>query len=235
MEASSLHSIASFARRSASGVPNNVEITDTSTAKSAPRLVGHVRKSVRRWRLELDRSHPTLGVAFPEEPVIESQPPDPIEEILPDHRPADENVIWTPGYWYFDQDEEDFVWISGLWRSVPPGRQWVPGYWNQVSSGYQWVAGTWIRGDGPVSFYPEPPQSQERGPSSVAPSANHFYVPGFQERAFATLVELRWFLSEQVEENESVRDIVRQSQMVKDDPWGIVEIDRGLGTRTTVA
>jgi ferritin len=69
----------------------------------------------------------------------------------------------------------------------------------------------------------------------VTERINTLYETAFQERAFATLVELQWFLSEQVEEEKSVRDVVRQLQMVENDPSGILEIDRELGARTTVA
>lgn len=111
-----------------------------------------------------------------DQPIVSKRPPDPIDEVLPEHRPDGENVIWIPGYWDYEQQEDDFIWISGLWRNVPPGRQWVPGYWHEVDGGYQWVPGVWMAGS--VSFYPEPPASQERGPSSPQPSANHFYIPG---------------------------------------------------------
>ena len=113
-----------------------------------------------------------------EQPVIQQKPPQPIKELLPEHKPSGNNVIWIPGYWAFDQNEKDFIWISGLWRNVPPGRQWVPGYWHEVDGGFRWVPGSWVRASANVSFYPKPPNSLERGPSSRRPSANHFYVPG---------------------------------------------------------
>lgn len=69
----------------------------------------------------------------------------------------------------------------------------------------------------------------------VTERINHLYELAFQERAFATLVEVQWFLSEQVEEEKAVREIVRRLQMVKDDPSGILEIDRELGMRATAA
>ena len=70
---------------------------------------------------------------------------------------------------------------------------------------------------------------QER---DVSEQINKLYELAFQERAFATLVEVQWFLSEQVEEEKSVREIVRQLRMVKDDPSGVLEIGRELGTRS---
>lgn len=40
-------------------------------------------------------------------------------------------------------EREDFLWVSGIWRDLPPGRQWMPGYWAEVESGYQWISGYW--------------------------------------------------------------------------------------------
>src|SRR3954467_5100809 len=64
-------------------------------------------------------------------PVIPKQPPAPIEEMPPEQKPEGEDVQWVPGYWACDDSRNDFLWISGIWRAVPPGRQWVAGYWNQ--------------------------------------------------------------------------------------------------------
>ncbi|RMF40966.1 MAG: hypothetical protein D6753_10600 [Planctomycetota bacterium] len=112
-------------------------------------------------------------------PIVKKKPPQPIEEIVPEYRPAGKNVLWVPGYWYYDDEQDDFLWISGLWRNAPPGRQWVPGYWAKVDQGYQWRPGMWVQAGGTVTFQPPPPASQERGPSSPRPSENHFYVPGY--------------------------------------------------------
>ena len=40
-------------------------------------------------------------------------------------------MAWIPGYWGWDDDRSDFLWVSGIWRNLPPGRQWMPGYWAQ--------------------------------------------------------------------------------------------------------
>src|SRR5438093_8875804 len=77
-------------------------------------------------------------IAFDPQPgiVVPKAPPDPIEELPPDERPEGANVAWIPGYWAWDDDREDFLWVSGIWRSLPPGRQWVSGYWSQVGQNY---------------------------------------------------------------------------------------------------
>ena len=105
---------------------------------------------------------PTPGLVIPKEP------PAAIEEMPPDQKPAGANVQWIPGYWSWDQGRTDFVWISGVWREPPPGRQWVPGYWHQVDGGFQWVPGTWV----PV---PQP-QGGGAGPAG-GPATQAAYMP----------------------------------------------------------
>lgn len=120
----------------------------------------------------------------PASPVIATQPPELINEVPPEQMPEGTNVVWIPGYWAFDQDLNDYLWISGIWRDVPDGRKWVPGYWTQVDGGSQWVPGMWMDEQvAEISYYPEPPATLERGPSSPAPGDNYFYVPGCWEYA----------------------------------------------------
>lgn len=112
-------------------------------------------------------------------PVVTKEPPEPIDEVPPDMRPEGNNIVWVPGYWLFDPDREDFVWVSGTWRKAPPNRRWVPGYWDEVDEGWQWVPGTWVEADADeLAYQPPPPESIEEGPSSPAPSEEHFWVPG---------------------------------------------------------
>ncbi len=47
-------------------------------------------------------------------PVVDHRHPGPIEELPPDQRPAGENVQWIPGYWGWDEERTDFIWVSGL-------------------------------------------------------------------------------------------------------------------------
>src|SRR5580704_1273864 len=91
-------------------------------------------------------------------PIIPKQPPDPIEEMPPDEKPAGDNVEWLPGYWAWDDDRNDYLWVSGIWRVPPPNRQWVPGSWHQVEGGWQWANGFWMTlQQGEVQYLPPPP------------------------------------------------------------------------------
>ena len=76
-------------------------------------------------------------VTFDPEPgiVVPKSPPAAIEELPPDQKPEGANVAWIPGYWAWDDERNDFLWVSGIWRDLPPGRQWVPGYWGQSEKG----------------------------------------------------------------------------------------------------
>ncbi len=111
--------------------------------------------------------------------VVSKAPPEAIEELPPDQRPEGANVAWIPGYWAWDDERDDFLWVSGIWRALPPGRQWVPGYWGQADQGFQWTSGYWADARvGDVRYLPEPPATVESGPNSPAPSANHIWAPG---------------------------------------------------------
>jgi hypothetical protein len=111
--------------------------------------------------------------------IIEPQPPEPIDEAPPEEMPEGENVVWIPGYWGWDPDAEEFLWISGLWRNVPEDLRWVPGYWAQVSDGFQWVSGFWTSGDvEQIAYLPQPPRSLEQGPNIAPPDGDFFWVPG---------------------------------------------------------
>ncbi|HWB06003.1 MAG TPA: hypothetical protein VG796_23475 [Verrucomicrobiales bacterium] len=116
---------------------------------------------------------PTKGI------LISKAPPAVIEELPPDQRPDGDNVVWIPGYWAWDDEADDFLWVSGIWRNVPPGRQWIPGDWREVGSQYQWVSGYWGDAEADeVEYLPEPPASVEAGPNTPAPSDNSVWISG---------------------------------------------------------
>lgn len=51
------------------------------------------------------------------------------------------------------------------------------------------------------------------------------------QKAFASLVELQWFVSEQVEEEATARDLLAKAQMVAVDPAAILDFDEMLSRR----
>jgi hypothetical protein len=111
--------------------------------------------------------------------VVPKQPPEPIEELPPDQKPVGDNVQWIPGYWTWDDETSNFLWVSGVWRASPPGRQWVPGHWQEVEGGWVWANGFWAPENAQeVQYLPPPPPSIDAGPSSPAPDATSTYVGG---------------------------------------------------------
>lgn len=112
--------------------------------------------------------------------VIDRQPPQPIDEQPPEYRPDGDDIEWIPGYWGWDIANDDFIWVSGVWRQVPPGQQWIPGYWTQADNGWRWVSGFWTAIANPqIVYLPAPPASIDNGPSSPAPGPNYFWIPGY--------------------------------------------------------
>jgi hypothetical protein len=115
-------------------------------------------------------------VTFDPEPgiVVPKAPPAAIEELPPDQRPEGANVAWIPGYWGWDDERSDFLWVSGVWRALPPARQWVPGYWGSSQQGAQWTSGYWADATASaVEYLPAPPATLEVGPNIAAQFGLH--------------------------------------------------------------
>lgn len=111
-------------------------------------------------------------------PIIAKQPPEPIEELPPDQKPEGENVQWVPGYWAWDDERSDFIWISGFWRVPPPGSQWVAGGWHEVAGGWQWSPGFWHAAKAEQVEYVPPPPPRPEIAVPPAPDESSTYVPG---------------------------------------------------------
>jgi hypothetical protein len=110
--------------------------------------------------------------------MIARRPPAPLDEIVPDEKPEGNYIVWIPGYWSWDTDRNDFIWVSGCWRAVPPNTSWVPGYWAGVRGGYQWTAGFWTTADTEeIEYLPAPPATLEGGPQGAG-SLDSVWIPG---------------------------------------------------------
>jgi hypothetical protein len=115
----------------------------------------------------------------PEPGIVAPKTPPPLVNEIPPRQKPEGDAQWIPGYWAFDDEINEYIWVSGTWRIPPPDRQWVPGYWNSVSQGYQWIPGYWASVQMEETEYlPEPPESVEIGPSSNAPSSDYIWIPG---------------------------------------------------------
>lgn len=120
-------------------------------------------------------------VSYNPEPgvIVAKAPPEAIEELPPEMRPAGDNISWIPGYWGWDDERSDYLWISGTWRELPPGRRWTTGYWGASGQGHQWISGYWADSSVQETTYlPRPPVTVEIGPNIEAPSRDHSWTPG---------------------------------------------------------
>jgi ferritin len=68
----------------------------------------------------------------------------------------------------------------------------------------------------------------------VSRQIDTLYETAFTEKAFAAVAELQWFLTEQVEEEKTAREIVAKFKMVGNDAASLLDLDRELGARSAV-
>src|SRR5688572_20408632 len=50
--------------------------------------------------------------------AVKREPPPPVAEQPPDQRPDGDRVQWIPGYWQWDAERDNFLWVSGAWRKA---------------------------------------------------------------------------------------------------------------------
>lgn len=65
----------------------------------------------------------------------------------------------------------------------------------------------------------------------VSQQIDALYDLAMKEKDFAAVVEMQWFVTEQVEEEKSARDIIAKLERAGTDPSALLEIDRELGAR----
>ncbi len=61
---------------------------------------------------------------------------------------------------------------------------------------------------------------------------NDLYTLALQESDYATQSMLKWFIDEQVEEEETALDIINNLKMIKDNGYGLYMLDKELSGRT---
>ncbi len=112
--------------------------------------------------------------------VVDRPPPELIDELPPVERPDGPYVTWIPGYWAWDDDYNEYIWVSGIWRDIPPGREWIAGYWARSVRGYQWISGYWDSVNSTETVYlPEPPEFVDAQSERLrSPAANQVWIPG---------------------------------------------------------
>ena len=112
-------------------------------------------------------------------PIVPKKPPEAVSEMPPDQKPEGNHVVWISGYWAWDDEPANFIWVSGFWHDVPPDKRWVPGHWMEHDGGWQWSSGMWAGAQQTtISYVPVPPPSLESGPTIVSPGVDYVYSPG---------------------------------------------------------
>ncbi|WP_288318247.1 ferritin [Xylanibacter caecicola] len=66
----------------------------------------------------------------------------------------------------------------------------------------------------------------------VTAMINNLFALTTQENDYATQSMLKWFIDEQVEEEENAQTIIDNIKMIKDNGYGIYMLDKELGART---
>jgi len=66
----------------------------------------------------------------------------------------------------------------------------------------------------------------------ITASIHAMYAQAVKENDYALQVELQWFIKEQVEEEETVMEILAQLGMVGENTTALLMLDRSLGSRT---
>ena len=107
------------------------------------RITPYVRCSILAVLVMLTLATPALSAAQVNIGVtVAFAPPDlPVYEqpICPG-----EGYLWTPGFWAYDRDYDDYYWVPGTWVMAPePGFLWTPAYWGWGGSGFVFYEGYW--------------------------------------------------------------------------------------------
>jgi len=98
-------------------------------------------------------------------------------------------------------------------------------------------------GDAHLKSIAEPPQKFEspmdmftktlEHEQFITSSINDLMELAITEKDHASQIFLNWYVTEQVEEEENDNDIIQQLQIIKDNPQGLLMLDRELAGRIT--
>ena len=110
--------------------------------------------------------------------AISQEPPAPITEHIPGQE--DEYQEWIPGYWAWSLNEDDFIWVTGVWRCTPPGKIWIPGFWKQFEEGWVWIRGFWSPQPATqLTFLAQAPPDALEEEVGAPPNIDQFWAPGY--------------------------------------------------------
>ncbi|MFT5324157.1 MAG: ferritin [Planctomycetaceae bacterium] len=78
-----------------------------------------------------------------------------------------------------------------------------------------------------VDIFQEALKSEEENTRRI----HKIFELALEQKAFASLVELQWFITEQVEEEAAARDNLAKAELVADDLAAMLDLDEILGNR----
>lgn len=78
-----------------------------------------------------------------------------------------------------------------------------------------------------VDIFREALRSEEENTRRI----HSIFEIALDQKAFASLVELQWFISEQIEEEATARDNLAKAELIADDPAALLDLDEILGSR----
>jgi len=135
--------------------------------------------------------------------IAPNEPPANLQELPPVEKPAGADIVWVPGYWAWDTDRNDFIWVSGCWRNAPPNTYWVPGHWLQLDNGWEWIGGFWkpieTGSQQAIEYLPAPPASFDVEPPGSPSQPDQIWVPGCWYWAGGQFVQRHgYWIAEQV-------------------------------------
>lgn len=87
------------------------------------------------------------------------------------------------------------------------------------------VPATW---ESPLAAFEDTLQHEEKVTSLI----NNIYALAIDEHDYATRGKLDWFISEQVEEEETARNLIDRLKLIGDNGMGLYAFDQELATRT---
>lgn len=67
---------------------------------------------------------------------------------------------------------------------------------------------------------------------SITASINNIQSIAVDEKDFATMSFLQWFIDEQIEEEENVTNIIKQLELIGSNGYGLLMLDKELAART---
>lgn len=109
--------------------------------------------------------------------AISQEPPPDISETIPPY--LDSNESWIHGYWTWIPSQNDFVWVSGVWRLPPPQKIWIDGLWLKLEEGWVWVHGFWSPELTEYTYIQDAPPAPIEEDAGLPPGEDYFWNPGY--------------------------------------------------------